>query len=139
MKWDKETKLLEEQFNKRGLQFTSPFEGLSLIQAYGYLDGQRFYFHLRNGNASLCVGVYDQAAEMKRIRRHNTKLETVMGYSEGLPAPELPKETDPTLFPSVVLLASRIESDQQRLVDVFSALVNTLKPVAKSVEEPIRA
>ena len=134
MKWDKETELLEAQFNKRGLQFTSPFEGLSLMQAYGFLDGKRFYFHLRHGNASLCVGIYDKAAELKRIRRNEgTSPQPAQGHKKGLQSSPIPKETDLNLFPSVVLLTSRVESHQQKLVDVFSALVDTLKPVENTV------
>lgn len=128
MKWDREAKLLEDQFNKRGLQFTFPFEGLSLMQAYGYLDGKRFYFHLRNGDASLCVGVYDKATEIKRLCGQNVTLPTV----EALPVVEIPKETDPDLFPSIVLLVSHLESRRERLVDVFSALIENLKPVEVS-------
>lgn len=131
MKWDKEAEQLETQFNKRGLQFTSPFEGLSLMQAYGYLDGKRFYFHLRNGNASLCVGVYNKAAEMKKVR-HDAEPQTTKGHRKGLLGSEIPKETDPDLFPSVVLLVSRVESTRDRLVDVFSTLVDNLKPVENS-------
>lgn len=131
MKWDRETELLEAQFNKRGLQFTSPFEGLSLMQAYGFLDGKRFYFHLRHGNASLCVGVYDEATELRRTQQ-NEKLETGLACNGTVPTTEMPQETDPNLFPSVVLLASRMESTREKLVDVFSTLVNNLKPVKNS-------
>jgi hypothetical protein len=134
MKWDKEAKLLEEQFYSRGLQFTAPFEGLSLMQAYGYLDGQRFYFHLHKGNASLCVGVYDYATEQRKIQHLLEDMEADIDLRESHPAHGMPKESDPKLFPSVVLLASRIESSREPLVDVFSALIENLKPVKEPAE-----
>lgn len=129
MKWDREAQLLEEQFNKRGLQFTAPFEGLSLMQAYGYLDGKRFYFHLRNGDASLCVGVYDRAAEMRKVRQTSEDQNPRTGSKAGQAKADIPKETDSHLFPSVVLLASHKESDRERLVDLFANLIENLKPV----------
>lgn len=129
MKWDREAQLLEEQFNKRGLQFTAPFEGLSLMQAYGYLDGKRFYFHLRNGDASLCVGVYDRAAEMRKVRQTSEDNRPNPGLSTSRMRADIPKETDSRLFPSVVLLASHVESDRERLVDLFANLIDNLKPV----------
>lgn len=129
MKWDKETELLEEQFYTRGLQFTAPFEGLSLMQAYGYLDGQRFYFHLHKGNASLCVGVYDYATERRKVHRLLEDSEAEIDLKGYHPAHRMPRESDAKLFPSVVLLASRVESRNARLVDVFTALVENLKPV----------
>lgn len=132
MKWDKEVELLEEQFYARGLQFTAPFEGLSLMQAYGYLDGQRFYFHLHKGNASLCVGVYDYATEQRKIQ-HLLEDEEI-DLRGNHPAHGMPKESDSKLFPSVVLLASRIESSRERLVDVFSACIDNLKPVKEPAE-----
>lgn len=134
MKWDKEAELLEEQFYSRGLQFTAPFEGLSLMQAYGYLDGQRFYFHLHKGNASLCVGVYDYATEQRKIQLLREDMETDMDLRESHPANGMPKESDPKLFPSVVLLVSRVESSRERLVDVFAALIDKLKPVKEPAE-----
>ena len=103
------------------------------MQAYGYLDGKRFYFNLRNGNAALCVGVYDLGTEMRKLKRLNEESDSIFGYSStGKPAPELPKETDANLFPSVVLQASRIESNREALVSLFTALIENLEPVEHS-------
>lgn len=77
MNWDEVVTVLEGKYADRGLKFTSPFEGLAPIQAYGHLDGKRFYFRLRGGSASLRVGVYDKAIEVEKKKTPMNALDTL--------------------------------------------------------------
>lgn len=61
---------LEVEFKDRGLKFTSGFQGLEPIQAYGHIDGLRFYFRERGGRASLNVGPYDRKLEEAIAESH---------------------------------------------------------------------
>lgn len=126
MNWDKEVVLLEEKYADRGLVFTSPFEGLAPIQAYGHLDGKRFYFRLRGGEASLKVGVYDLAKEVEEKKLRNRRL--------GLPADssdvfKVQKESDPELYPTVMIFESYAPSQKLKMPELFSLLVESLEPV----------
>jgi hypothetical protein len=55
-KFDSTVSFLEKKFADRGLRFTSTFEGTDPVQAYGHLDGLRFYFRFRYDSASLVLG-----------------------------------------------------------------------------------
>lgn len=48
---------IENRFENCNLEFTSDFEGLEPIQAFGTLDGYRFYFRQRGNRSSLIVGL----------------------------------------------------------------------------------
>lgn len=122
MNWDEAVTVLEGKYADRGLKFTSPFEGLAPIQAYGHLDGKRFYFRLRGGSASLRVGVYDKAIEVEKKKDTNERL--------GYPVIQnIPKESDPDLYPTMMEFESFTSSDKGKMVDLFSFLVETLEPV----------
>lgn len=129
MNWDKEVTILEEKYADRGLKFTSPFEGLAPIQAYGHLDGKRFYFRLRGGEASLRVGVYDKALEVEEKKRQNERF----GYPI---VSNIPKESDPELYPTVIQLESYAPSNKRKMVELFSLLADTLEPVPTDPAEP---
>lgn len=124
MSYEKDVILLEEKYADRGLKFTSAFEGFAPIQAYGHLDGKRFYFRLRGGDASLRVGVYDLAVEIAEKKLRNERL----GYKAGNSVYRIQKESDPELYPTVILLQSGMNSGKMRMTELFSALVEALEP-----------
>lgn len=67
---------LEARFAERGLRFTRPFGGDYPVQAFGHIDGMRFYFRYRWGWASLKVGPYDrEIEELHALRAHESLLE----------------------------------------------------------------
>lgn len=126
MKRETEVQTLEAKYADRGLSFTSPFEGLAPIQAYGHIDGKRFYFRLRGGYASLQVGVYDLAKEIENKKRRNLNFGYPVDSSEVF---KVPKESDPELYPTVFLYESYAPSEKRKIVELFSLLVDTLEPV----------
>lgn len=65
------TSQLEKEYVERGLIFSTSFVGSIPVQAYGYLDGMRFYFRFRGNWASLRVGPYDQELEELYAMRVN--------------------------------------------------------------------
>lgn len=54
---------LEAKYVARGLRFTAPFGGGCPVQAYGHIDGLRFYFRYRWSGARLDVGPYERELE----------------------------------------------------------------------------
>jgi hypothetical protein len=54
---------LEAKYSSRGLKFTQPFHGACPVQAYGHIDGIRFYFRFRGNWGSLKVGPYNREIE----------------------------------------------------------------------------
>lgn len=129
MSWDKEVTVLEEKYSDRGLKFTSPFEGLAPIQAYGHLDGKRFYFRLRGGDASLRVGVYDKAIEVAHKKHRNESF----GYTI---VTNIPKESDKELYPTVIQFESYVDASKGKMVELFSVLMDTLEPVSTESKNP---
>lgn len=123
MNWDEAATSLEEKYSHRGLRFTSSFEGLAPIQAYGHLDGNRFYFRLRGGAASLKVGVYDKDIEVAQKKHRNESV----GYTI---VTNIPKESDKELYPTVIQFESYVDASKGKMVELFSLLVDTLEPVA---------
>lgn len=47
---------LEEKYADRGLKFTRGFSGSTPVQAWGVIDGYRFYFRYRTDAASIRIG-----------------------------------------------------------------------------------
>lgn len=47
---------LEEKYADRGLKFTRGFSGSTPVQAWGVIDGYRFYFRYRGDMASIRIG-----------------------------------------------------------------------------------
>ena len=60
---------LEEKYQARGLKFTQPFYGAVPVQAYGLLDGLRFYFRFRHNWGNLRLGPYDEEIERLTFQR----------------------------------------------------------------------
>jgi len=60
---------LEARHADRGLHFTQPFYGMMPVQAFGHIDGQRFYFRFRHNSATLQVGPYDPEIEQLTYER----------------------------------------------------------------------
>jgi hypothetical protein len=125
-RWKKDAVFLEEKYADRGLVFTSPFEGLAPIQAFGHLDGMRFYFRLRGGEASLRVGEYDLAIEVERKKRRNLGLGYPANSSEVF---KVPKESDKDLYPTTLLFFSSADSHKRTMPELFSLLVDSLEAV----------
>lgn len=123
MDWEKDVVFLEEKYSNRGLKFTSPFEGFAPIQAYGHLDGKRFYFRLRGGDASLRVGVYDKVIEVEQKKQRIERL----GYPANSSGFNIPKESDKDLYPTVIQFESYTGSGKRKMAELFSILVETLE------------
>jgi hypothetical protein len=70
---------LEKRFSDRGLKFTIPFMGAVPVQAYGYIDGERFYFRFRRDIASIKTGVFNRDVEEKLyeidVKNHQERVE----------------------------------------------------------------
>lgn len=132
MDWEKDVASLEEKYSNRGLKFTSPFEGFAPIQAYGHLDGKRFYFRLRGGDASLRVGVYDKALEVEQKKQRIERL----GYPANSSGFNIPKESDKDLYPTVIQFESYAGSGKRKMPELFSILVETLEAVPTDPAEP---
>lgn len=62
---------LEEKFADRNLRFTTEFLGCVPVQAYGHIDGMRFYFRFRSNWGQLRVGPYDRELEELHALRVN--------------------------------------------------------------------
>lgn len=60
---------LEARFAERDLRFTAPFGGGCPVQAYGRINGLRFYFRYRWGGARLDVGPYERELEELHVLR----------------------------------------------------------------------
>lgn len=60
---------LESKYFHRGLQFETGFLGSVPVQAYGHLDGMRFYFRFRHDIARLDLGVYNAEKEEADYQR----------------------------------------------------------------------
>lgn len=60
---------LESKYSHRGLQFETGFLGSVPVQAYGHLDGMRFYFRFRHDSARLDLGVYNAEKEEADYQR----------------------------------------------------------------------
>lgn len=92
---------LEEEFADRGLKVLS-WGGACPTQGYGYLDGDRWYFRFRWGNATLDVGPYveeDEEADyqkaLKRYHREMAEIESGLRDEESLFAPHVPRKRMP--------------------------------------------
>lgn len=134
MDWKKDVIFLEGKYADRGLVFTSPFEGANLVQAFGHLDGMRFYFRLRGGEASMRVGVYDRSIEEGKVQRHRESLnrlfeDGVLSVSPEGEVHRIPEESDIILYPTTLLFFSHADSHPHKMSELFSILIETLEPV----------
>jgi hypothetical protein len=106
---------LEYAFEDRGLRFTINFIGALPQQAYGHLDGLRFYFRFRGNHASLTLGAFDKDFEEKYEARCKAQYEDnhknddpndkwALKYYD-----KAQHEDDPRFYPRIVLKHSYSE------------------------------
>jgi hypothetical protein len=125
---DQETvQVLEKLYSHRGLKFTTVFEGLEPVQAYGDIDGMRFYFRERGGISSLKVGKYDVELERKYAQRQNDSLRDVF---PEIPDVVLVDVNDPSRMPTVVLYSSTTKKPLF-ILERFQLLLNELRRTDK--------
>lgn len=112
---DDAARYLEAKYEDRGLEFTSTFKGSVPVQAYGHVDGMRFYFRFRGNHASINIGPYDLDYEERFAAFQNKMAEEryQKRLKEGLPtdvfdtrhhdSPEQPSlEDDPQFYPHIM-------------------------------------
>lgn len=134
-------KRLEDKYASRNLKFTSPFEGLEPVQAYGYLDGLRFYFRFRGRIAKLNIGPFDQQIEDLTILRYQEKdkAKALENQPQNVFEPTVISESDPEFYPIRVTQSSTVTwlSGKGSTFDLFSALIDSLSVVdeGNQVEE----
>lgn len=61
---------LEERFADRGLKFSHEFYGAMPVQAFGWVDGERFYFRFRRNTALLVRGMVDEETAQRIHDQH---------------------------------------------------------------------
>lgn len=75
---------LEAKFADRGLRFTEGFRGACPMQAYGWIDGERFYFRYRSDIATLRVGLIDPVQAQKNYEYERTvKAQSMVDFVAG--------------------------------------------------------
>lgn len=155
-------KALEEKYADRGLKFTSGFRGSYPVQAFGIIDGYRFYFRYRNDGAAIRIGFIaeDRAAreyqrDMKVYTEWLTRLE-FQEISSGKPnesARSFLMRPEPTLtvlngiddYPSSIRKEARLHGvfndaykgylSASECEFVFTELIENLKDV--EYEDPV--
>lgn len=115
--------VLEKLYTHRGLKFTAVFEGLEPVQAYGDIDGMRFYFRERGGISSLKVGKYNVELERKYMQKQNDSLREIF---PEIPDVVLVDVNDPRNTPTVVLYSSTTKKPLL-LLERFQFLLNELR------------
>ena len=84
---------LESAFADRQLKFTVPFCGSIPVQAWGYMDGVRFYFRFRRDVGSLRLGIADPEHYVKINNLKNKReAEQLAKLQDGLKSGTLSKE-----------------------------------------------
>jgi hypothetical protein len=119
--------VLEKLYAHRGLKFTTVFEGLEPVQAYGDIDGMRFYFRERGNISSLKVGQYDVELERKYAQRQNDSLRDIF---PEIPDVVLVDVNDPSRMPTVVLYSATTKKPLY-LLERFQLLLNELRRTDK--------
>jgi hypothetical protein len=79
---------LEAEFADRQLKFTVPFAGSIPVQAWGYMDGYRFYFRFRGDIGALRLGIanpqhYVEINNLKNEREVRQLAELEDGLKSG--------------------------------------------------------
>jgi hypothetical protein len=146
---------LEEKYADAGLRIVQCFDGISPVQASGYLGSEVFYFRFRGDIASLQVGRpdYEKPKREKRDqelsyvqRLESAKVALDAGeisqdeYEEtkwALSIDPPPREVDP-LYPDIVSKSARIEGvtghrhagllGHNHLEFIFCELMDSLAP-----------
>lgn len=146
---------LEAKYADRGLLIVQCFDGISPVQASGYLGMEVFYFRFRGDNASLEVGLPDwDKAKRDRENARTSYAQRIESAKEAFAAGEISaqeaeetyralsvepplRETDP-LYPDIVSASARIEGvtghryagmlSPGRLEALFCELMESLSP-----------
>lgn len=153
---------LEEKYAARGLKFTRGFSGSVPVQAWGVIDGYRFYFRYRTDAASIRIGfIADDRAEreyqrdmkfhQERIARSEARealtgeLDTSLSNALFLLEPKLHVPDGVTDYPSSIrkqAVISGVFDDPynghltpEQAEDVFVRLIENLEDV--SYEDPV--
>lgn len=152
---------LETKYADRGLKFTQQFAGAVPVQAYGHLDGMRFYFRFRGNHGSLKVGPFVEELEVLYAQRVNEDIaarkqaQLDAGKSEDEIWEEFPSypaaETDSNYYPHVIAKTASVQGKNPEDVyngfltneeahDMFIALVDSLEdvPEEKQLDEGLR-
>lgn len=154
---------LEERFADRGLVFTRDFSGAMPVQAFGVIDGMRFYFRFRHNTATLNVGELDPEKpqrdyerQVKQIQDAKDALEQKLAKGEAdddfvlrinaarVPAKETPNGIDdyPTLLSKRAVIADVTDSPHAGILsgneaeDLFTELVAELEDVDINLNPP---
>jgi hypothetical protein len=158
------SRTLEERFTARGLKFTQGFGGALPVQAFGVIDGMRFYFRFRYDVAALRVGNLDEdkplrdydRAVARRVSRL-TELEEdveagILTHAEAEtqrkwlrePRIEYPNGRDD--YPTLIKKQARVSDflgeplagilSAEEAIAVFTRLVETLEDVDYDLNKP---
>jgi hypothetical protein len=144
---------LEQLYSSRKLKFTSAFEGYAPMQAYGYIDDERFYFRERGGAISLITGKYNRedeenfvAAYLER-QKHNHQLRNAERIQRGiepqfnlyLDIPTVQTGKEKEFYPHTIHRKAVIDNNFTYEIDnpfgltwlesIFSYLIDNLQPV----------
>lgn len=147
---------LETKFSERGLRFTEDFHGACPLQAFGWIDGQRFYFRFRGDSASLRVGTVNPERAQKLYDYDRTvKAQSMVNFvAERRELAEGEYESLFEQFANNAILATNDDSDAlptditalsvkgnvlgeqyagdlnttKEIVDLFTTLVDNLEP-----------
>ena len=150
---DEAAERLETKYADRGLKFTVPFSGMVPVQAFGHIDGNRFYFRFRYDRGMLKIGPVDEeldkalaVAEEKRRQEKLAKINANDVFSSLGLGREKPAQTgeDDYYYPNRVTTFSSIADysgepylgalTKEMAVDLFSKLVEALEPVESDPE-----
>ena len=83
---------LENKYVARQLKFTVPFGGNIPVQAFGYMDGYRFYFRFRRDVASLRLGIANPEHYVRiNALRKNRERSQLAKYEADLASGQLTK------------------------------------------------
>lgn len=83
---------LENKYAARQLKFAVPFGGSIPVQAFGYMDGYRFYFRFRRDVASLRLGIANPEHYVRiNALRKNRQSEQLAKYEDDLATGKLTK------------------------------------------------
>lgn len=97
---------LEEKYADRGLKFTRGFSGSSPVQAWGVIDGYRFYFRYRTDAASIRIGFIAEDRAEREYERDMKFHKERIARSEAREA--LTGELDTSLSNALFLLEPKL-------------------------------
>ena len=81
---DEASRELEARMSGWNLSFTQDFRGACPMQAFGWINGERFYFRYRNDVATLLVGTVDPEIARKNYEHDRTvKAQSMVDFVAG--------------------------------------------------------